>query len=195
MRLNHRALGISTILLSLWLLVLPPVSAAGTRGNSSDAGVPPTIPGLVPGKANASVAVSVILSEAPALAAPAASPVSTRPRAHTASPGLGIPGFACSVPGGFPKGVTPSQGAPVTTRKVIAARYCCDDTSDIFLGLPACSNLGDPRGVGNGHGTHVAGIAAGNHHTNAGPAWGDVALSGEAPAAWPRASTGLHHRP
>ena len=47
MRLNQRALGISTVLLSLWLLVLPPVSAAGTGGNSSDAGVPPTIPGLV----------------------------------------------------------------------------------------------------------------------------------------------------
>src|SRR5437879_13306884 len=76
MRLNHRALGISTILLSLWLLVLPPVSAAGTGGNSSDAGVPPTIHGLVPGNANAPVAVSVILSQAPALAAPAASRVS-----------------------------------------------------------------------------------------------------------------------
>ena len=62
MRLNQRALSISTVLLSLWLLVLPPVSAAGTGGNSSDAGVPPTIPGLVPGNANAPVAVSVICS-------------------------------------------------------------------------------------------------------------------------------------
>src|SRR5205807_1398338 len=81
MRLNRRAtyqraLGISTILLSLWLLVLAPPSAAGTDGGGSDAGVPPTIPGLVPGNANAPVAVSVILSQAPALAAPAASRVS-----------------------------------------------------------------------------------------------------------------------
>ncbi|TMK53363.1 MAG: PKD domain-containing protein [Actinobacteria bacterium] len=302
MRLNHRALGISTILLSLWLLVLPPVSAAGAGGNSSDAGVPPTIPGLVPGKANASVAVSVILSQAPALAAPAPSRVSiqsavaaqqgsfeARARAldpsvrvvssqsqllnrvtvsvprrllgklqaipgvtkvfaehvyhaamdvapaqidalaaaeasaalshsfanagqgikigiidtgidsstpfltDTATPALGIPGFSTPMPGGFPKGVTTFQGAPVTTRKVIAARYFCDDTFDIFLGLPACSNPGDPRGVGNGHGTHVAGIAAGNYHTNAGPAWGNVALSGEAPAAWLGAYKVLDH--
>ena len=61
--MNQRALGISTVLLSLWLLVLPPVSAASGDGNSSDAGVPPTIPGLAPGKANAPVAVSVILPE------------------------------------------------------------------------------------------------------------------------------------
>src|SRR2546426_2026536 len=302
MRLNQRALGISTVLLSLWLLVLPPVSAAGTGGNSSDAGVPPTIPGLVPGNANAPVAVSVILSQTPTLAAPPASRISiqsavaaqqgsfeTQARAldpsvrvvssqsqllnlvtvsiprrllgklqaipgvtkvfaeqvyhaamdvapaqidavaaaeasaglshsfanagqgikigiidtgidsstpfltDTATPAVGIPGFSTPMPGGFPKGVTTFQGAPVTTRKVIAARYFCDDTFDLFLGLPACSNPGDPRGVGDGHGTHVAGIAAGNYHTNAGPAWGNVALSGEAPAAWLGAYKVLDH--
>src|SRR5258708_5679597 len=179
MGLNHRALGISTILLSLLLLVLPPVSAAGTGGNSSDPGVPPTIPGLLPGKATASVAVSVILSQAPA-ASPhgfanpgqAIKTGTIHPGidsytpflTDTATPALGIPGFSTPMPGGFPKGVTTFQGAPVTTRKVIAARYFCDDTFDLFLGLPPCSNPGDPRGVGNGHGTHVAGIAAGNYH-------------------------------
>jgi len=54
----------------------------------------------------------------------------------TATPALGIPGFSTPMPGGFPKGVTTFQGAPVTTRKVIAARYFCDDTFDLFLGLP-----------------------------------------------------------
>src|SRR5215472_8532867 len=77
-RAYRRALGIGTILLSLWLLVLPPLTAAHADGGSSDAGVPPTIPGLAPGKANASVAVSVILSQTPALAAPQASRVSSQ---------------------------------------------------------------------------------------------------------------------
>src|SRR4030081_3880910 len=78
-RANYqRAIGISTGLLSLWLLVLPPMNAAGADSNGSDARVPPTIPGLAPGNPNAPVAVSVILSQAPALAAPAASRLSSQ---------------------------------------------------------------------------------------------------------------------
>ncbi|MEA2500716.1 MAG: minor extracellular serine protease Vpr, partial [Actinomycetota bacterium] len=298
--IHQRALGISTILLSLGLLVLPPMTArADTNGSDTPT---PAIPGLAPGNPNVPVAVSVILSRAPALAAPQASRVSSQsavatqqgsfeaqvkgldpsvkvvsrqsqllnrvtlsvPRrllgklqaipgvskvlaeqvyhaamdvaptqidavaaaeastvlshsfanagqgvkigvidtgidpntpflTDTATPALGIPGFSTPMPAGFPKGVTAFQGAPVTTRKVIAAYNFCDDTLDAFLGLPACTDPGDPRGIGDGHGTHVAGIAAGNYHTSAGPVWGNVALSGEAPAAWLGAYKALDH--
>jgi subtilisin family serine protease len=111
----------------------------------------------------------------------------------TATPSLGVPGFSTPLPPGFPKGVTTFNGAPVTTRKVIAAYNFCDDTFDTAFGLPACSNPGDPRGIGDGHGTHVAGTAAGNYHTSAGPVWGNVLLSGEAPAAWLGAYKALDH--
>src|SRR2546423_4495591 len=78
-RANYQAaIGITTALLSLWLLVLPPLTAAGSDTNGSDTGVPPTIPGIAPGDPNASVAVSVVLSQTPALAAPAPSRLSSQ---------------------------------------------------------------------------------------------------------------------
>ncbi|MEA2534462.1 MAG: hypothetical protein QOJ93_2273, partial [Actinomycetota bacterium] len=74
--IHQRALGISTILLSLGLLVLPPMTArADTNGSDTPT---PAIPGLAPGNPNVPVAVSVILSQAPALAAPQASRVSSQ---------------------------------------------------------------------------------------------------------------------
>src|SRR5947209_7603298 len=267
-----RAVGVSTILLMLWVLVLAPVSASGSATGgpgARDAGTPVTIPGLAPrGNPNAPVAVSVILSQPAALAAPVpagAAPQAARgagagavvaqqgafagqataldpkavkvvssqsqllnrvtlnvPRrllgrvqslpgvvrvfpeqvyhaaqdvaplqvdavaAAEASPRLGksfanagqgvkigiidtgvdattpfltdqpdpakgIPGFTTPMPPGFPKGVTSVSGTAVPTRKVIAARYFCDDTFDAVLGLGACGNPGDPRGVANGH--------------------------------------------
>src|SRR5881628_2097989 len=82
-----RAVGVSTILLMLWVLVLAPVTASGsaTGGSSTrDAGTPATIPGLAPrGNPNAPVAVSVILSQPPALAVPV--PAGAAPQAARAA--------------------------------------------------------------------------------------------------------------
>src|SRR2546430_6580656 len=82
-----RAVGVSTILLMLWVLVLAPVTASGSAtGGAGDAGTPATIPGLAPrGNPNAAVAVSVILSQAPALATPA--PAGANPKAARADAG------------------------------------------------------------------------------------------------------------
>jgi subtilisin family serine protease len=78
-----------------------------------------------------------------------------------------------AMPAGFPKGV-----ASFTTAKVIAARvFRPPSPRSKFSNLPF-----DPQN--SEHGTHVAGIAAGNAGTQAGIGGGRVTLSGVAPKAY-----------
>jgi minor extracellular serine protease Vpr len=90
----------------------------------------------------------------------------------SSSPFLNPAGF--SYPPGFPKG-----DASRTTAKVIVAR--------VFPGEPRDKNSAKPFDPTEPHGTHVAGIAAGDEGTNApaGPDHPAVSnLAGVAPKAW-----------
>src|SRR6266568_4466825 len=75
MQLRRRALYrrgavIITVLLTFVLMVVQPAPAVEAATGGSDTGVPATIPGVPAGSPDAPVAVSVILSQAPALGAP-----------------------------------------------------------------------------------------------------------------------------
>ena len=80
-----------------------------------------------------------------------------------------------TMPTGFPKG-----NRAYTTAKVIVARsFPPPDLHDRYGKLPF-----DPSPGGSEHGTHVAGIAAGDHGTTAPGLKGPVQLSGIAPMAY-----------
>ena len=80
-----------------------------------------------------------------------------------------------TMPAGFPKG-----NRAYTTAKVIVARsFPPPDLHDRYGKLPF-----DPSPGGSEHGTHVAGIAAGDHGTNAPGPNGSVQVSGIAPMAY-----------
>jgi subtilisin family serine protease len=80
-----------------------------------------------------------------------------------------------TMPAGFPKG-----NHAYTTAKVIVARsFPPPDLHDRYGKLPF-----DPSAEGSEHGTHVAGIAAGDHGTTASGPNGPVQVSGIAPMAY-----------
>ena len=80
-----------------------------------------------------------------------------------------------TMPAGFPKG-----NRAYTTAKVIVARsFPPPDLHDRYGKLPF-----DPSPGGSEHGTHVAGIAAGDHGTTAHGPNGPVQVSGIAPMAY-----------
>jgi len=80
-----------------------------------------------------------------------------------------------TMPAGFPKG----QRAYTTAKVIVARSFPPPGLHDRYGKLPF-----DPSPDGSEHGTHVAGIAAGDHGTTASGPTGPVQVSGIAPMAY-----------